>query len=527
MFPAFQESLHTMADKSLGFTHKIPSTGYPLYQGDGKIVGAMSLDNAGIRATGKIDYLAASVESNDYIFYPDSVVAEGSVGQLQEKQFASIIYPQVTFPDFRLNWKPKQDRFDVTNTGDPFSFYNGSASFNGKLTVSKKGVGGQGEFLTLGSITRSDNFSFTAKEFSARHSQFQVQTSNPEKPALAGENVSVSFNLAENSAVISPEVAGEAAIEFPYAQFKTSIPEAKWDLSSQKIVMSKDPNVPIEDSYFYTTRDDLDSLNFNAEKAEYDINSQQLKVSGIPYIIVADAKITPENNEILILENSKIGRLNNTTIVLDTLMGYHRLTEGVIDIISRKEFAGNATYQYVNAVNDTFAIKLTNFHLEDIPVDPRKKRQPYEATKETVAEGSVKVSDSMLLAPRIYYKGDMVMFATRPALQLRGYTRLDLRKIPRYNTWLRYDQSGDEKEFFLDFDNAITEEGRKAEAGLHFATDNSLYITFVSDKKDIDDESFFLPSGSLFFDKETGEFIIEDRLKATGEKLTGKVFCLQ
>ena len=83
----------------------------------------------------------------------------------------------------------------------------------------------------------------------------------------------------------------------------------RWDLNAQKINMSKDPNVPIENSYFYTTRKDLDSLRFNAERAEYDLKTQQLKVSGIPYIIVADAKITPENNEVLILENAKIGTL--------------------------------------------------------------------------------------------------------------------------------------------------------------------------------------------------------------------------
>jgi len=59
--------------------------------------------------------------------------------------------------------------------------------------------------------------------------------------------------------------------------------------------MTKDEATPLENSYFYTTRKELDSLSFNATKAEYDIKSQQLKVSGIPYIIVADAKITPEN----------------------------------------------------------------------------------------------------------------------------------------------------------------------------------------------------------------------------------------
>ncbi|MEJ0031303.1 MAG: hypothetical protein WDO15_13405 [Bacteroidota bacterium] len=188
------------------------------------------------------------------------------------------------------------------------------------------------------------------------------------------------FNLQENYANISPEIEGEAAFEFPYAQFRTSITDARWDLNTQKVTMTKGKDVPIEDSYFYTTREDLDSLVFNAEKAEYDIKTQQLKVSGIPYIIVADAKITPDHNEVLILENADIDVLKNTTIILDTLNGYHRLTEGEVDIISRKEFKGHATYQYVNAVNDTFAIKMTDFHLEaidaqskDIQIQSRKK----------------------------------------------------------------------------------------------------------------------------------------------------------
>src|SRR4029077_4801177 len=188
------------------------------------------------------------------------------------------------------------------------------------------------------------------------------------------------------------------------------------------------------------------------------------------------------------------------------------------------EFSGYATYQYVNAANDTFAIKMTDFHLEPIAEEAKKKRNKLNASMQTVANGAVIDKDKILVAPRIFYKGDMVMYATRPALQLKGFVKLDLKKIKNYATWLAYDQSGDEKEVYLDFDKAVTEDGRKAEAGLHFSSDNSLYITFVFDKKSSEDEDFFLPSGSLFFDKESGEFKIEDREKAAGNKLSGKVF---
>ncbi len=525
MFPSFKEKLHTMPDKSLGFNHTAPASGYQLYQGDGKFYGGMSLDNAGIRSSGKIDYLATTVESKDFVFYPDSVVGRGSVGEIREKQYGAVYFPQIKLGDYQLNWLPKQDKMNIKNLKEPFSLYQNSATLDGKLIVSKTGVAGDGRLSTRGSEVRSKELSFSAKEFGARHARFEVKTGNPDKPALAGNDVKLKFNLDQNFATISPETEGEAAIEFPYAQFKTSIPEARWDLTTQTIVMTKAADVPLENSYFYTTRKELDSLSFNAEKAEYDIKTQQLKVSGIPYIIVADAKITPENNEVLILENAKIGQLKNTTIVMDTLNGYHRLTEGVVDIVSRKEFAGYATYQYVNAVSDTFAIKMTDFRLEPITEETKNKRQRnLTASMQTVANGAVIEADNILVSPRIFYKGDMTMYATKPALQLRGFVKLDLKKIKDYNTWLQYTQSGDEKDIYLDFDNSITEEGRKADAGLHFAEDNDLYITFVFDKKDAGDEDFFLPSGSLHFDKESAEFKIEDRQKAAGEKLTGKVF---
>lgn len=523
MFPSFKERLHTMADKSLGFTHAVPASGYKMYHTNATFFGGLNMDNAGLRAAGKIEYLAASVESGDFVLYPDSVLAKGNIGEIKEMQIGNVNFPQVTFADYQLKWFPKQDKFKVKNLKDPFSLYQKTALLKGNLTVSKTGVTGSGRLSTRGSEVVSRDLSFSSKDFGARHARFEVKTGNPDKPALAGNDVRLKFDLAKNFATISPEREGVAAIEFPYAQFKTSIPQAKWDLSSQKIVMTKAPDVPLENSYFYTTRKELDSLRFNAEKAEYDIQQQQLKVSGIPYIVVADAKITPQNNEVLILENAKIGQLKNTVIVLDTLNGYHRLTDGVVDIVSRKEFSGYATYEYVNAANDTFAIKMTDFHLEPI-TDGVKKKRKGNATQQTVANGAVIDKDKILIAPRIYYKGDMVMYATRPALQLKGFVKLDLKKIKNYDTWIRYDQSGDEKQIFLDFDHSITESGRKVEAGLHYATDNSLYITFVSDKKDEGDDDFFLPSGSLYFDKESGEFKIENRKKAAGENLEGKVF---
>ncbi|MEO0553428.1 MAG: hypothetical protein AAF149_09535 [Bacteroidota bacterium] len=522
MFPAFKETLRIQPDYSLGFQHEIPADGYTLYEGEGKLYSTLSMDSRGLRADGKIDFLTSSLESKDFIFYPDSVTGSGDVFYMKEDEYNGVLFPQATLKNYEMNWLPKKDSMYVKNVEDPIQFYNETASLDGTAIITNSGVFGSGLLATRGSESKSDEISLGQSEFSARNAQFDLKSSNSEKAALYGDDVRLKFNLDENYALISPEVEGEAAIEFPYAQFKTSITEARWDLEEEKITMTKPEDVSIESSYFYTTREDLDSLRFNATKAEYDINTLELKVSGIPYIIVADAKITPENNEVLILENSKIGQLSNTTIILDTLNGYHRLTEGVIEIKSRNEFSGYATYQFVNALNDTIPIKMEDFRLEEIYAeDARKKDLP---EKHTVANGSVSELENVLVSPGIFYKGDLILYAHKPAMELAGYVKLDL-KEPGYNTWIKHSSSADQHEVVIDYDNSTTEEGRKLEAGLHFSSgDNSLYHSFITEKFTPDDEDFFTPSGVLFYDKETTEFVIEDSLKASGKSFAGKIF---
>jgi hypothetical protein len=527
MFPSFKEKLHSMPDKSLGFEHTVPASGYQLYKGDGKLFGVITLDKKGLRSPGRIEYLAATVYSNDFVFYPDSVSAKGARATLTEKQFGSVVFPQASLRNYQMKWFPKQDQMKIRNTDVPFNFYDSTAQLTGTITVSKNGLTGIGKLETRGSELWSREMTFSAKDFGARHARFKAKSADPSKPLIDGTDVRVKFNLAQNYADISPEIEGEAAIEFPFAQFKTSIPNARWDFTTQTITMTKNPDVPIENSYFYTTRKDLDSLSFNADKAVYDLNKQEMLVSGIPYITVADARITPENGEVLILENAKIGTLKNTTIVLDTLNGYHRLTEGVVDVISRKEFSGYATYQYVNFLNDTFAIKMTDFHLEPVVETDHSKRfqrRKTVASLQTVGVGHVTEEEKLVLGAGMFYKGDLTMYATKPALQLTGFVKLDLKKIKNYNAWIQYSQSGDEPEVLINFDNALTEDGKKVDAGLHFsALENDLYITFLNDKGE-DDDDFFIPGGTLYYDTASREYKIEDREKSAGNKLSGKVF---
>ena len=310
-------------------------------------------------------------------------------------------------------------------------------------------------------------------------------------------------------------------MDFPYAQFRTSIPTARWNLNNRTVEMKKPENVDIGSSYFYATRSDLDSLAFNATSATYNIDNYQLLVKGIPYIKVADAKITPENNQVLVLENAKIGTLKNTTIVIDTLTGYHHLYDGTIDIISRNKFAGSATYRFVNTVKDTFAIKIDKFEL--VPDKAKGKNNKLH----TQASGFVNEKDNVVISPGMVYKGDAIMYAPDPAFALDGFIKLQYRPNPKQDIWIKYQSSETStQKVKFNFSTARTEEDEPLTAGIFYDNDNQLYSIFVNPKKSVMDQPFFTPDGILSFDVDSSAYRIDDTLKTGGTSFKGRIFDL-
>ena len=518
IFPEFRERLQVMPDNSLGFAHGLPYEGYELYKGKGTVYNEITLNSKGLRTSGKIDYLTSTLESEDFVYYIDSVLTKGTTAEIREGVLAKASFPEAKVGAYKMRWLPYQDSMYVSNVDAPFALYNETASLQGTAILSANGLFGSGVLLTRGSQATSDSLFFTKDNFTARHANFEIKSSNPQKPAFAGNDVRLNFNLVKGIADISPEIEGVAALEFPYAQFRTSITNASWNLEDKTVKMSKPDDIDISKSYFYTTRKELDKLAFNATDAIYDINTLQLNVFGIPYIKVADAKITPENNELLILENAVFDKFNNTTLVLDTLNEYHSLIKGDIEIISRNKFEGDATYQYINSISDTFNIKMGSFALIEDP-NSRKKDTKYH----TVASGTVEETDNLTLAPGLLYKGKMTMYADKPALELDGYIRLELNNMAD-NSWIVYKSSSDDEMGVINIAESVTDMGEPIAAGLFIdSQDKEIYATLLSSKRSPEDLPFFNTNGFLSYDPTKDEYKVFDKKNVEGA-YSGRLF---
>ncbi len=519
IFPEFEEKLRVMPDKSLGFEHQISEEGIDLLNGEAKFYGSIRLDNQGLRGGKKIEYLSSTILSENFTFFKDSIKGLGTYATVEPGEWEGVSFPKLEISNFDIRWLTQKDSLYLSNRSEAFRMYDETASLEGKTIISKKGLFGQGEMKTRGSNTLSENYNFKEHRFSARHANFEIESTDT-IPALSADDVRLDFDFQANIATINPEIEGDAALNFPYASYKTSIPSALWKLDEKIVEMTKPKNININNSYFYSTNPDQDSLAFNATKAVYDIEMQSLTVSGIPSITVADAMITPSGGEVIIGENGTINKLFNATLSLDTLTSYHNLYNAEIEIISRNKFVGDGTYRYVNSVGDTFSIKMGEFSLEPIPNPGKSDRK-----LRTVSSGVVKRDDRMLISPGMYYKGDVTMYADKPALELKGYVQPDLQDIPNYNTWINYSSDGSNKEVVIDFDNSVTEMGEPLQAGIHFdKVDNELYATFLNEKRDFTDSDFFVPSGLLTFSASKNQFVIEDKDRKSGRSYAGKYF---
>lgn len=522
IFPTFEETLSVQLDGSLGFRHLIPNEGYHLYGTEAKTYEAITLSNKGLRGYGKIDFLTTTLYSDDFIYFPDSVIASGTNGVISPGTVENASFPEAVLGNYKMYWLPRKDSMYLRTVYQPFEFYNSTAKLTGEANITTKGVFGSGVMLTRGSKALSRKMTFEEFSYSARHARFEVLTSDMSKPAMFGEDIRLDFDLKTNTALVRPERSGVAAISFPYSQMKTSVTEAVWDLEDSTVTMIKRPEVPLSESYFFSTKKELDSLAFNADKAVYDINSQELKIEGIPYIQVADARIIPKNQQTVILANSELQKFEDAEIIIDTLNGYHYLKRASITIISRNKFEGSAWYQQIVG-KDTFDIRFDSFELQEVPIDDESKKGKKETQLMTVSGGELTEKMNFVVAPGFQYKGSVTMFARKEALELEGAIRLTL---DRQNEWIVYSRKDGANNITIDFDEAVFESGQKAIAGMHYGINGKIYTTIAENKSNDIDTDFFLAQGLLtFLGKES--YKIETAEKSSGKSYEGTTMIYQ
>ncbi|WP_375435336.1 hypothetical protein [uncultured Hymenobacter sp.] len=526
ILPELKTKLTLQEDGSLGFNYDLPKEGVPVYGGKARLFNKVKMSNQGIQGIGDIKYLTSTLQSDQFVFYRDSVVTVGKSGVIQPGPLNGVEFAKVNLPlGYQMKWAVKSDSMYLTSqpNGQPMKMYGDQYGFKGTATLTPGGLYGDGRMDGPQSFVRSPKIVFKPTSYSGNKSTLSIKSAEVNKPALTANNVAFAFDVKGANAVFSREEGdNKSSIDLPYSDYKTTLSGGKWDFKKKNVQLKVAPGADSTRSYFYSTKPEQNGLKFRAATGEYDLARYRLVAGGVPHIASADAWIEPDSSKVYILANAQMRGFKNANIVMDTLAKFHQLYKGEVQVLSRNAFTGNALHSYKNAAADSFAIKFANFQIDSTGTGLvagkaakggksllKKRSTDAPLPPATLAVANIQATEKFHLAPRIAYRGGINMNSKKRGFTFDGQARLEFSKKPSSAEWFAVQDSIDPKGVRIKLLEPKTEDGLPMLTGLFMSDETSkVYPLFVAGKPTATDMNLFTTSGYLTFDQKKGLFTI-------------------
>ncbi len=521
IIPDIKTKLVSQPDGSLGFEYPVPAEGFPLYKGKGRVTGKVLLNSKGLQSSGTVKYEAGTFTSDDFVMYKDSLVAVGKTGVVAARTTAKANSPKLVMPDgYLLRWAVKTDTVFMTSPpeGAPIKLYQpvagangktpaGGYNFEGTALLTPTGTGGRGRLDGPQSFIKSPDMQFKSDSYSGKKAVFNIKSAEVGKPALTATDVAFNYDLTKGSADFTREAGSNAAMELPYAQFKTTLSGGHWDFKKKRVDLKRAAGADSTRSYFYSTNPDQFGLKFRAATGVYDLAKYRLETGGVPYVASADAWIIPDSGRVSVLAKGELKPFKNAGVQMDSLAKFHQLKQGNIRVLSKRAFAGDAIYTFKTLTN-SYDIKFTNFEVDSAGLKTAK-RKPRKAVADesgqgapTVAVGVVDAKTVFQLAPRMAYRGDIKINSQHRGLLFDGQVQLRFGGSKSAGEWFALRDTVDPKNVAITIREPKAEDGTALLTGL-FMSDatNKVYPLYVAGKHDPTDVPIFTVDGKLKFDE--------------------------
>ena len=508
IFPELKETLRIQPDLSLGF--RTTRTDLDAYGGKGKYTNQISLDNTGLRGKGTIKFLPSVTQSQDIVFYPDSMNAKSQSFDMEATVYNGIEFPKVHGEKNRVHWIPNNDSMIIRMDTIPFRVFDGVTTLKGDIVLQSRGMSASGTVDWADATLASKDINFGKNKMNSDTADFTIKSLDPKKFALRTTNVSakIDFDKRVGDFVSNTE---EIATEFPYNQYRTSINQFRWEME-KKLMTFKAPEGT--EAEFTSVHPDQDSLSFNGENAQYDLQNFILRVNKVEYITVVDSRIFPDSGKVVIEAEAKMRTLMNAKLVMDTIDEYHQFNKVTANIFGKQSFKASGDYSFVNITQ-----KSQTIHFEDIGVykDDNRNLHAY-------AKGTVDTSMHIHLIPKISFKGSVNIESVNEPVQFKGYAKLDVTNPKVKAEWFTINNVFTKDSNYVYYTNPENESGRPVTAGIVFESDSSdLYTSFFSAKKNSKDKNLFTANGIAYYDEASKEYIAGDYGKLVMGNARGNV----
>ncbi len=518
--PPIKTALTMQADGIMGFVHTVPAGGYPMYGGKGQLSGGakVRLNKGGLQSNGTITYQGASLQSDRFVMYADSVTGEGKTGAIA----ASSYSPKVVLPPgYLINWRARKDSLHLRTPPDgAVAKIYADHTFKGSLLLTPAMVGGAGRLDGPQSYVRSQSIVFKNDAYSADKALLSIKSSKAGKPALIASDMKLTYDLQHGYAEFTREEASKATIDLPFTGFQTSLSGGRWDFKKKQVLLRAGADAA--QSYFTSKLPEQFGLKFRAETASYDLAKYKLQVAGVPYIAIADSWVLPDSGKVAILPGGNFQKLERAKVLMDSVSKFHELYLGNLVLKSRVEFVGQAKYTFKYANGDSVALTFSDFRPDSSAFKPlaagaaAKKRGlfagktadtpvPTQGGVALTGAAKVQASDNFNLAPRIGYRGEVTLNSKRRGLAFQGEVKLSFAKNKGSAEWVAMRDTVNPKSIAIKLEDVKAEDGTPLTAGLMTGDDPpGLYPLYFGTLAAAADHPIFQVDGTLRYDTKSG-----------------------
>jgi len=524
IFTDMRQTLLVQPDYSLGFIHDADSavTAYHKAQ----FFAEIRLSNRGLKASGKLDYLTASIHAPDFNLYPDSMNVPVAKEFIMRKQIGATEFPDVRSEGNRIHWEPKNDQMFIYKKDKNFDMYNPETQFDGSLLLTPSGLTGKGRIdLGLADI-RSNEFDFKANKFSADSSIFRLR-------AVKGGPVQLTTNERFRSEIDFDTRKGRftpgmnqdyALIQFPTNRFAAHIEGMIWDMDDAQVHIgavpigrSLKPAVDFKYKYpgesygtrYYSTDRNADSLNFVATQATYDMASGTLKAEGVTLVKTADAIVFPGEGKLTVNSEGMLDQIQNAKVVFNDNLKQHTIYDADVKIRSRRQYSGSGKYDYIDETEKISVIDITKMEVDRFG--------------KTTANGVIPEESEFMLSPYFRYHGKMTLLSDEIFPVFEGVAKIveDCGRIRP--DWFKFKSPIEPDSVRIMVDEApLNVNNNKIYNGLFLTNDSvHIYPAFFSGRRTYSDHHLITASGTMIYDKDSMTYFIASNSKLQNRDTTG------
>jgi hypothetical protein len=509
IFPKFRQTLVVMPDNTLGLKHVTEDDGLPLYKDKGRFYNEINMDGLGLHANGKIEYIGSFALADTFLFHFDSVMAVAKVFELKRETRNGAFFPAIHGDTVVYRWYVPNDRLEISSTQSPIKIFGEEGTFVGKIIITPKGVWGKGT-ITVGTIAiTSDSIILNENSFSCDKSTFVVlDPLDPKLKHFIAEQVSTKYDVGKKEANFETKEAGKTKAFFPIQQYKTSLTKGFYSEAKTELKLEGMSSV-VQDNYFLSVDKKMDSLQFTATTSYYEVKKQNIHVSGVPNIIVADAFIVPDSAKVTIERDGVMRNLRNAIIYANQETHYDTLYEATVNIASRMNYTGSGKLKYIS-ING----KREEIFFKDLKVNK---------VGTTTGKGTISDTDDFYLTERIRFRGDVDMEVDKKFLTFKGEVKIESDNPVFKGVWLTFPQSTvNPDSVYIPIEDPESPDGEELTAGLNFMPEYKMfYSNFLQPKKNAEDRLILRAQGGLTFDRSKQEFRIGPKDKLTGKSYLG------